>query len=269
MDFPRTAAVAARLEVLDHTGSTNADLRERAADPARHPHLSVLLTRDQRAGRGRLDRRWEAPAGSALAISVLLRDTGIPPADRGWIPLVAGAAMADAIAAQLPRREVSVKWPNDVLVESLPLAPDAGGKICGVLAETAGDEAIIVGAGVNTAMTPEQLPVEAATSFAALGETCDEDRLASDYLRRLDELLSALSAAGDAVTAGIHAAVTSRCATLGRRVRVILPGGRELSGRAVRLEADGRLVLDDDGVTHTVGAGDVVHLRPAGDTPVS
>lgn len=265
MSFPRTAAVAARLEVVAETGSTNADLREKASDAAGWPHFSVLLTRNQTAGRGRLDREWSAPPGAALAVSVLLRDTAIPVAARGWIPLVAGAAMADAVSAQLPRREVSVKWPNDVLVEPVPGAADAGGKICGILAEAAGDDVIVVGAGVNTAMSVSQLPVPTATSFVALGETCEEDRLVADYLRRLNELLSALAATGDAVAGGVHAAVTSRCGTLGQRVRVSLPGGGELTGRAVRLEADGRLVVDDDGLVHSVGAGDVVHVRPASD----
>src|SRR5690606_22214313 len=109
----------------------------------------------------------------------------IPVAARGWIPLVAGAAMADAVAAQLPRREGSVKWPNDVLVAALPGAPGSGGKISGILAEAVGEDIVIVGAGVNTLMTAAQLPVSTASSFAALGESCEEDRLVADYLRRL------------------------------------------------------------------------------------
>lgn len=255
--FPLTAAVASRLEVREASGSTNAELRERAAD-ATWPHRSVLLTRNQTAGRGRLDRSWQTPPGSALAISVLLRDAALPVEARGWIPLIAGAAMSDAVAAQLPRREVGVKWPNDVLV-----AGESGGKICGILAEAEGDVAIVIGAGVNTAMTPDQLPVATATSFAALGERCDEDRLVADYVRRLDELVSALSRAGDAVSAGVHAAVTSRCVTLGVPVKVMLPSGGQIEGRASRLEEDGRLVVDAQGTLHTVSAGDVVHVRPA------
>lgn len=264
MDFPRAAAVASRLEVVPHTGSTNADLAEKAHDVVGWPHLSVLLTRDQRAGRGRLDRQWMTPAGSAVAVSVLLRDPSLPVGMRGWVPLIAGAAMADAISAQLPARKVSVKWPNDVIVAPLPGAPETGGKICGVLAEAVdADGVIVVGAGVNTAMRVEELPVETATSFGALGEQYQEDRLVADYLRRLDELLSALVATGDAVASGVHAALTARCSTLGQQVRVSLPGDGVLEGRAVRLESDGRLVVDADGITHRVGAGDVVHLRPA------
>ena len=93
--FPLAAAVTPRLHLIETVDSTNAKLLQDAAeDPDGHPHLAVVLTRDQRAGRGRLDRTWIAPPGTALAISVLLRVAAVPTAMRGWIPLIAGAAMA-------------------------------------------------------------------------------------------------------------------------------------------------------------------------------
>lgn len=252
-DLPLTLAVAARLDVLSETGSTNADLRERAADAEAWPHLSALVAAHQTAGRGRLDRTWTAPPGAALAVSVLLRDLPASPSALGWIPLAAGVAMTDAVAAQLPGREVAVKWPNDVLV--------GGRKICGVLAEAV-DGAIIVGAGVNTAMTEGELPVPTATSFAALGAEADVDRLLAAYLGGLAGLVAALASAGDAERSGLRAATIDRCATLGREVRVHLPDGRELVGQATALDADGRLVVAAGGDLHAVAAGDVVHVRP-------
>lgn len=253
-DFARARATASRLEVLAQTGSTNADLRERSDDVEHWPHLSALITRNQTAGRGRLDRTWLAPDGASLAISILLRALPTDPAARGWIPLAAGAAMAEAVAAQLPGHEVAVKWPNDVLVD--------GRKICGILAEATTD-AVIVGSGVNTAMTAEQLPVPTATSFAALGVEVDEDLLVADYLRALDGHISALAAADDAVASGLHGAVTARCTTLGLAVRVSLPGDQTLEGVATALDAEGRLVVSADGAVRAVSAGDVVHVRPA------
>ncbi len=102
MTYPRASRVASRLVAVPATGSTNRDLVEAvAADGAAWPHLSVLLTTDQRSGRGRLDRVWTAPAGTALAVSVVVR-APLPPAARGWIPLVAGAAMTRAVARQGP-----------------------------------------------------------------------------------------------------------------------------------------------------------------------
>lgn len=255
MDFPLANGIAPRVETVVSTGSTNADLREHAADGEGWPHLSTLITRDQTAGRGRLDRTWIAPAGTALAISVLLRSLPSDPAARGWIPLAAGVAMAEAVAAQLPAHDVSVKWPNDVLVD--------GRKICGILAEATA-EAVVVGAGVNTAMTAQQLPVPTATSFAALGVRVDEDRLVAAYLDALGTHLAALVATGDATASGLHDAVTARCSTLGQQVRVSLPAGRTLEGTATALDAEGRLLVSVAGVEHAISAGDVVHVRPAG-----
>lgn len=254
MDFPLATAVASRFESVAESASTNAALRALAADAEAWPHLSVLVTDNQTAGRGRLDRSWDAPAGASLAISVLLRNLPAQVDALGWIPLAAGVAMADAVAAQLPQREVGVKWPNDVLVD--------GRKICGILAESTGD-AIVLGAGINTHMTLEQLPVPTATSFAVLGLNVDDDRLAADYLGRLDELLTALVEAGDAEASGLHQDVTTRCLSIGRDVDVALPDGTTLHGHATRVEKDGRLVVEAAGRENLIAAGDVVHARLA------
>ncbi|MGN6743861.1 MAG: biotin--[acetyl-CoA-carboxylase] ligase, partial [Amnibacterium sp.] len=129
MDLPRTAALAARLEVREEAGSTNADLAAAAgAAPADWPAWSVLVTDTQTAGRGRLGRSWTAPPGTSLAISVLLRPR--IPADRyGWLSLLAGTAMAAALRDA--GVAAAVKWPNDVLI--------GGRKVCGLLAEALPD----------------------------------------------------------------------------------------------------------------------------------
>lgn len=253
MDLRLTAAVASHLEVLTDAGSTNEILSERARESRSMSHLSVLLTDNQTAGHGRLGRSWTAAPGASLAVSVLLRRLPQPDA-RGWIPLAAGVAMADAIAEQLPDHEVAVKWPNDVLVD--------GRKICGILAQATQD-AVIVGTGVNTAMTESQLPVPTATSFAVLGVEADADELLASYLRALDELVADLAAAGDAVSSGLHAAASGRCATIGLGVRVSLPGDSVLVGTATALDADGRLLVLAGGAERPISAGDVVHVRPA------
>ncbi|BDZ38815.1 biotin--[acetyl-CoA-carboxylase] ligase [Microbacterium suwonense] len=254
MDLTGTQALASRLLVLPECGSTNAELRRRATDAEAWPHLSVLLTDSQSSGRGRLDRVWIAPPGAALAVSVLLRALPADVGSWGWIPLAAGVAMTDAVAAQLPGHDVGLKWPNDVLVD--------GRKICGILAEVT-HRAVIVGTGVNTAMTAQQLPVPTATSFAALGVAVDVDRLLSDYLSGLSALVEAFTREADAAASGLFAAASARCLTLGLDVNVSLPDGSVLAGRAVRLAADGCLVVDDGHVEREVSSGDVVHVRPA------
>ena len=269
--FPRAAAVSPRLQVVDSVDSTNAKLlRDAAVDPDGHPHLAVVVTDDQRAGRGRLDRVWAAPAGTALAISVLLRVAAVEVADRGWISLVAGSAMRQAIAAQLPGRAVTLKWPNDVLVGEKDGGPAR--KISGILAEVLPSDpmAVVVGAGVNTTMETVDLPVPTATSFADQGVDVDEDRLLADYLEALRDGIAALAVGGHAAVAD---EIAEHCSTLGEEVSVSLPapaseagepGGdvdTTLRGVAVRLDASGGLVVQSAGVERVVNAGDVVHVR--------
>lgn len=251
--YPLAAAVSPRFQVIDTVPSTNAKLLHDAEVTAdEHPHLSVLMTRDQRAGRGRLDRSWTAPAGTAVAVSVLLRVGAVAASDRGWIPLIAGAAMTRAVAAQLSGHDVVLKWPNDVLVD--------GQKICGILAEVvpSDPQVVIVGAGVNTTMTAVDLPVTTATSFAALGREADEDRLLADYLTFLRDDIATLAVHGGAT---VLPAITALCATIGREVVASLPGDTVLRGVADRLDAQGRLVITGDGGEHVVSAGDIVHVR--------
>lgn len=255
-DLPRTRAIAGRLDVRERAGSTNAELVAVAsADPDAYPHLSVLLTADQRAGRGRLDRAWIAPPGAALAVSTLLRVPAIPQESRGWIPLLAGLSMVRAVRARGAAPAV-LKWPNDVLVGER--------KVCGILAEAVvgSPDAVVVGAGVNTRMTPDERPVPTATSLAIEGAEIDDDALLADYLTGLDEQLRALAAAGgDADRSGLRGRVVTECVTVGRSIRVLLPGGGELAGVARDIRADGRLVVEVDGSEQLVAAGDVVHVR--------
>ncbi|MCR2765112.1 biotin--[acetyl-CoA-carboxylase] ligase [Microbacterium sp. zg.B48] len=257
--YPRAAAVSPRLQVVESTDSTNADLvRMVTEDPAQWPHLSVLLTTDQRSGRGRLGRTWTIPAGTGLAVSVLVGVVDLPMPSRAWIPLIAGAAMTRAVLNQLrgTGHTAGLKWPNDVQLD--------GGKLCGILAEVVPGRpgAVVIGAGVNTRMTRVDLPVDTATSFANVGLEADEDRLLADYLVALDTQLTALSLAhGDASVAGIRAEIEALCTTLGSDVVVSLPDGTKLHGRAQRIDQDGRLVVVDGDIETPVSAGDVVHVR--------
>lgn len=255
--YPLAAAVSPRVHVLGEIDSTNAKLvRDAAADPDSHPHLSLVVTRDQRAGRGRLDRVWTAPPGTALAVSVLLRVGAVTLADRGWIPLVAGAALRDAVAAQLPDAEVSLKWPNDVLVG----AGTGARKISGILVEVvpSDPQTVVVGVGINTTMEPVDLPVPTATSFADQSVTADEDRLLADFLTGLRDGIADLAVGGGAAVAE---RVAAHCSTLGLDVAVSLPDDTTLRGRAVRLDPAGRLVIEAEGVETVVGAGDILHVR--------
>ncbi|TDU06253.1 BirA family biotin operon repressor/biotin-[acetyl-CoA-carboxylase] ligase [Streptomyces sp. 846.5] len=245
------------LRVVAETGSTNSDLAAEAARGAAAG--AVLVAEEQTAGRGRLERRWSAPARSGVFLSMLLRPDGVSKQRWGWLPLLVGVAAASAVS-QVAGVEVRLKWPNDLLV-------DVGGeerKLGGILAELAGD-AVVVGIGLNVSLREDELPVPGAGSLVLAGATVtDRETLLRALLRTFDELYADWAgAAGDPEASGLRAAYAAQCATLGRSVRVELPGGRELLGEAVAVDGDGRLVVRDGaGEEHAVGAGDVLHVRP-------
>lgn len=246
----------------ERTGSTNADLLAAAADL---PHGAVIATLDQTAGRGRLDRSWSAPAGQTLAASVLVR-ADLADVDRGWLPLVAGAAMRDAVVAVLPEGVgVSVKWPNDVLVRGVD---GVERKICGILAQVAADGSVVVGAGVNLTIPVEALPTPASTSVAVeSGPGQPAGLLADTVLSRfwtgLVGGVASLQAGGDAADA-TRAAVRAACGTIGRDVRVELPDGTFLEGTATGIDDEGRVTIrPQQGDERAVSVGDVTHLRYA------
>lgn len=261
LSFPRSAALVPELLVRESSASTNDELVALAGGL---PDFATLVTANQTAGKGRLGRTWVAPAGSALAISVLVRPRvpgGEPlEVDRyGWLPLAAGLAMADAVAAS-GVRGAAVKWPNDVLIRER--------KVCGVLAELI-PGGVVIGAGVNTAMTADELPVPTATSLAVENAwNGDHDALVAGYLSSLRALVADyLRAGGDADASGLHERVTEACDTLGRMVRVDLPDGTQRVGLAASIDRSGRLVVRDrsDGKEFPVAAGDVVHVRSVDD----
>jgi len=217
--------------VVPETGSTNADLLQAAAAGA--PDRTVLCALHQTAGRGRLDRRWEAPAGANLLVSLLFTHA---PADPHELVQRVALAAVDACGF-LAGVDVHLKWPNDLLLDDRKLA--------GVLAQATtveGRLAVVVGIGINVRWAPPEA--------ACLGEQHEPLHL-----------LAALLRAFDALPADIVERYRERLATLGTAVRVHLPDG-EVEGRAIDVEADGRLVvLDACGISHRFAVGDVVHLR--------
>ncbi|MEO8527488.1 MAG: biotin--[acetyl-CoA-carboxylase] ligase [Pseudolysinimonas sp.] len=252
MEFPLSAQAVPELRILASTPSTNSHLMALAAN-AGIPSYTAIVTLDQTAGRGRLDRSWVAVAGTALASSVLVRDALRHPL-AGWLPLLAGLAMTESLDVVRPGR-FALKWPNDVLLDEL--------KVCGVLVEVVpGSMDAVVGAGLNLAQTAEQLPVPTATSLAAAGLDHGPDvvdAILAGYLTGFRTLLDTPPSAAD-----VRDRVASRCLTIGRRVRVELAAGDILVGSAIGLDPTGRLeVLATDGIRHAVAVGDVTHVRPA------
>ncbi len=272
---------------FDTIDSTNRYLLEEARAGA--PEGVVVVAGHQTAGRGRLDRRWEAPAGTNLLVSILLRPD-LPPDQRHLAAAVVALAAAEA-AEDLTDLRLDLKWPNDLL------APD-GRKVAGVLAESdlqarppaarpagrlggpaagpgahptgAGPTetalpAIVVGIGVNVnwPATDDELPEELVGTATSLRQLADHPVDPSEVLHSLlDALDPRLDALGTPWGRSRQVdELRSRCVTLGTAVRIELAESR-FEGRAVDVTPEGHLVVETGGGLRTVVAGDVVHVRP-------
>jgi BirA family transcriptional regulator, biotin operon repressor / biotin---[acetyl-CoA-carboxylase] ligase len=224
------------IRLVDSTDSTNRLVRELAASGA--PEGLVVAADVQTAGRGRLDRVWEAEPGTGLLVSLLLR----PAVDPSEWHLVTSAC---ALAAQDTCEEVAevaveLKWPNDLMAGDRKLA--------GILAEATSD-AVVVGMGLNVHSGP---PGSAWIDDLAGRRVSRSDILAA-WLARLDDVLDAW--------ADIASMYRERCATVGRSVAVELLDGSQVTGVAESIDDAGRLVVATGSGRSIVAVGDVTHLR--------
>jgi BirA family transcriptional regulator, biotin operon repressor / biotin---[acetyl-CoA-carboxylase] ligase len=234
--------------------STNADVAGRAR--AGEPDGLVVVTEHQTAGRGRLDRVWVTPARAALTFSLLVRPGGVPVARWPWLPLLTGLAVVHGLR-RVAAVEAMLKWPNDVLVGEA--------KVAGILVERVDGPAdigaaAVVGVGINVSSTRAELPVDTATSLELSGAVVDRTALLTSVL---DSFTAVYDGWVDAAGRGLRPSYLRACSTTGREVRVDLPGGGTLHGRAVDVDDDGRLLVDDGRRVHALGAGEVVHVRPS------
>jgi BirA family biotin operon repressor/biotin-[acetyl-CoA-carboxylase] ligase len=242
------------IRVLEETGSTTADLAARARAGA-GPGL-VLVAEAQTSGRGRMDRTWTAPPRSGLAFSVLLpQEESVT--RLGWLPLVAGVAVVSALRgfaevegfATSRVAGAALKWPNDVLIGERKLA--------GILAQRV-ETGVIIGIGLNVGLRRDELPVPTATSLHIENVPADRDPLLRAILRELAVRHEEFRPGGEPA---LHEEYRAMCGTLGRQVRVELPGDVVVTGRATDIEEAGRLVVHASDGEHLLSAGDVVHVR--------
>jgi BirA family biotin operon repressor/biotin-[acetyl-CoA-carboxylase] ligase len=254
-----------RIDVVTETGSTNADLLSRAA-AGEDIDGAVLIAESQTSGRGRHGRSWSTPPRSQVALSVGVGVGDVAGEAWGWLPLLTGVAVVDAVA-EVAGIEAGLKWPNDVLVVAGRDDPaQATGKLAGILAEVAAPQpVVVVGLGLNVTEAPD--PV--ATSLSRLGVTVDRADVAEAVLKHLAARIAAWRGAGGADDA-LAADYRSRSVTIGNRVRASLPGDRMIEGVAADVDDLGRLRIDTgdprtrgagQGGVLTVSAGDITHLR--------
>jgi BirA family biotin operon repressor/biotin-[acetyl-CoA-carboxylase] ligase len=242
------------LDVVAETGSTNADLIQRARD-GEDIDGAVLIAENQTAGRGRNGRNWTAVPRSQILMSIGVAAGDVPSEEWGWLPLATGVAVVDAVA-DVAGVEAKLKWPNDVLA--------GGGKLAGILAEVAAPQSVIVvGLGLNVTLRRSEIDDAVATSLTEVGaQSPDRSQLVQRLLGALGDRIADWRATRGA-SDQFMADYVSRSATIGAAVRAAVPGGREIVGTATGIDRQGRLLIDTLDGAVTLSAGDVVHLRPA------
>lgn len=247
MQLTNLESLLPRLIYLPSVSSTNSELAQLANQSAALENFTSLISSHQTAGRGRLERSWESVPGSSIALSVLL--SRVPAPRVSLIPLVAALAVRDSLQQQGVTAQV--KWPNDVLVDDL--------KISGILAElvTGG---VVLGIGLNLA----PVALDTATSISQLGLDDSFEYQSEMLVRNLITRMKQLSA-NDFDLAGLIAQLNSSSATVGQKIAAELPTGEKVTGIAVGIEADGRLLVDNGVSRQALSVADIIHLRKVSD----
>ena len=218
-----------RLAIHDVLDSTNEEARRLALAGERGPLWT--MAREQTAGRGRRGRSWVSERGNLFA--TLLTRAAQPIAAQ--LAFAAGLAAAEAVSAYCPPADVTLKWPNDVLLR--------GGKVAGLLLESLNPDTLAIGVGINLAHYPAGTEFP-ATSVAALTGFAPD---AEDAIRRLAGYMAAWYEMWRMNGfAPVRAAWLGRAAGLHRHVRARLEG-REMEGVFEDLDQDGALLLRDSG----------------------
>jgi BirA family biotin operon repressor/biotin-[acetyl-CoA-carboxylase] ligase len=231
-----------RVSVVDLTTSTQRDL----ADLVKSNWAKtgeVIAAEFQSAGRGRLERSFDAAPNSALLFSFYISPKRAR-SDWGFIAHLAALTMYEVISLDLSEK-VWLKWPNDILIGQM--------KVAGLLAQVT-DEGLIVGIGINVAMATQELPVETATSLAISGSNqLDRNVILSRFLNAFENNFAKWDKGADFVNG-----YSQVCSTLGREVQIEVSGRENRTGIAKSINKSGALVLEDG---FEVNVGDVVHLR--------
>lgn len=241
-------SIVTRVEWHERCTSTNA--LAAAAAEAGMPQGLLVLAEEQTAGRGRHGRTWTAPPQTSLMLSLLLRPAAEQQATH-LLPLLGGMVLAETLSRHLPERTVSVKWPNDLLID--------GRKAAGLLAEAKHD-AVVLGLGVNVdwrgVTRPEEL-ADATSVAEAAGRDVDRWRILAGFIGIFSQRYDYWQQVPDGFLDGYR----QWCSTLGRVVRVHRLDGSTAQGEATGVDGSGALLVRTDAGTIAVHEGDVEHLR--------
>lgn len=245
----KTKYIGRPLFFYKETDTTNNRIRDLAQEGAQEGALAVAET--QTAGRGRRGRRWEAPAGSGVWMSLLLRPS-IAPAAAPALTLLAGLAVAEALE-EMTGLAMEIKWPNDILCN--------GKKLVGILMEMDCEmqavHYIILGIGVNVNIPefPEGLRETATSLFLEDGRTYSRRQTVHGILERFEALYEEFRKTGS--FAPFRERYRAKCANIGKDVRVL--GQEEFAARALDITPEGELLIrrKDTGQEEVIFSGEV------------
>jgi len=241
------------LQVVDVVDSTNVALMREAMAGA--PSGSVICAEHQLQGKGRRGRAWRSVLGGSLTFSVLWRfERGIQ--EISGLSLAVGLAVARAVN-RFSAHQVSLKWPNDLLLDYRKLA--------GILVEVQGDlhgsSFAVVGIGLNVNLAPAYRDEidQAVVDLAEMGVKTGRNQLLAACLEELDQVVSVLREQG---FAALREDWMRLDAYANRRVKLSMPDGQSLTGHAQGIDESGGFVLKDDHGNQRVYSGGEIHLRP-------
>ena len=228
--------------MVELTESTQSDLAN-LVNSSVAKNGELIVAEFQSAGRGRLDRTFQAPPQSALLFSFYIEPKRVIN-DWSFISFLAAMAMHEVISKDL-EEVATLKWPNDILIGDK--------KVAGLLAQQT-DRGVIVGIGINVEMSEGELPVPTATSLAMCrSNNLNRNQLLSEFLNRFESTFQEWDSGTDFLEQ--YRQISS---TIGSQVRVDVVGRDSIEGEAVAISAQGALIL---GTGFEVNVGDVVHLR--------
>lgn len=250
------------LYVFDELASTNAFAMERAKNQALSE--TIILADRQTAGRGRLDRSWFSPGKSNIYGSLLfVQEATIQ--YLGWIPLMAGVAIAQALQQQTGIR-INLKWPNDLLIGGRKL----GGVLCDSFRNPEHQTCVVIGFGINVNLSQPEFPLELQTSATSLQIQChcalDREALIIKVITSLEENWENLRSYGPQ---SYFAEYKHWCATIGHMIQVQFPDGSQLQGLAHSIGEHGQLRVipspsdsnEQSARMRDIHSGEILHLR--------
>lgn len=249
----KTARIGKSIHAFKSVKSTN-DLAALMAEGGA-PEGTVVTAEEQTRGRGRLGRNWHSPAGTGIYVSIILRPKFKPERAPG-LSIVTALALADVLNSYCPE-DVQIKWPNDLLIR--------GRKVAGILTELSAERDrishVIVGVGINVNQGvgnfPDELRQSASSLRRVLKRKINRVELLQRFLLRLEKEYAAYRSHG---LKKAHARVKKLSSLLGNKVTV-KTGTKRLTGRAVDIDKDGRLVLETDDGRIAITAGEVTVVK--------